>query len=89
MRCLGLVHFIWVFSDSSGASTACRLKIVALEGDGAINNIQLGRAKEPVVELLDAHNAPVKNATVCRGAFHSFPISAGSQALPRHGRRRI
>jgi hypothetical protein len=45
-------------------SDAHLLKIVALEGDGAINNIQLNRAKEPVVEVLDADNAPVQNATV-------------------------
>ena len=40
------------------------LKLVVLEGEGAINNIRLRRAKEPVVRVVDENSAPVKGASV-------------------------
>jgi hypothetical protein len=40
------------------------LKIVVLEGEGAINNIRERRAKEPVVRVLDDDNQPVAGAAV-------------------------
>ena len=41
------------------------LKIVLLEGAGAINNIRLHRARDPVVQVVDAATgAPVKDAAV-------------------------
>lgn len=40
------------------------LRIVVLEGEGAINNIQLGTGKEPVVEVRDENDRPVPQAKV-------------------------
>jgi hypothetical protein len=40
------------------------IRIVVLEGQGAINNIQQHRAKEPVVQVVDASNTPVFGASV-------------------------
>jgi hypothetical protein len=66
MRCLTtwLFAVLAPWSLAGAQSDAYFLKIVALEGEGAINNIQMNRAKEPVVEVLDAKDAPVQNATV-------------------------
>ena len=41
-----------------------RLRIVVLEGEGAINNISEHRAKEPVAQVLDDNSMPVKGASV-------------------------
>jgi hypothetical protein len=41
-----------------------RLKILVLEGQGAINNIDERRAKAPAVQVVDENNAPVKGASV-------------------------
>jgi len=40
------------------------IKIVIQEGQGAINNIQQHRAKEPVVQVTHEDGEPVRNATV-------------------------
>ena len=40
------------------------LKIVVLEGQGAIHNIRQARTKEPVVEVLDQAGNPVSGASV-------------------------
>jgi hypothetical protein len=40
------------------------LKIVVLEGEGAINNIHQRHAKEPVVQVVDETGAPVNGASV-------------------------
>jgi hypothetical protein len=44
------------------AATPPRIEIV--EGDGAINNIRLHRAKEPVVRILDSSGQPLPNVAV-------------------------
>ena len=44
------------------ATTVPRIEV--LEGDGAINNIRLHRAKEPVVQVLDQDGHPIPNAAV-------------------------
>jgi hypothetical protein len=44
------------------AATAPRIEV--LEGDGAINNIRLHRAKEPVVQVLDQDGHPIPNVAV-------------------------
>ena len=41
-----------------------RLRIVVLEGEGAINNISEHRAKEPVAQVLDDNSMPVRGASV-------------------------
>ena len=38
------------------------LKIVVVEGDGAINNIQTGSGRKPVVEVRDEDDKPVAGA---------------------------
>jgi hypothetical protein len=40
------------------------LKIVVLEGNGAINNIAAQKARDPIVKVVDGDGAPVANATV-------------------------
>jgi hypothetical protein len=40
------------------------IRIVVVEGDHAINNIQLQRAHAPVIKVVDRDDAPVSNATV-------------------------
>jgi hypothetical protein len=44
------------------AATVPRVEV--LEGDGAINNIRLHRAKEPVVRVTDQDGHPISNAAV-------------------------
>jgi hypothetical protein len=45
-------------------STAETLRVVVIEGDGAINNIRLQRAKEPVVRVETEAGKPVSDAVV-------------------------
>jgi len=40
------------------------IKLVIQEGQGAINNIQQHRAKEPVVQVTDENGAPIQQASV-------------------------
>jgi hypothetical protein len=40
------------------------IKIIIQEGQGAINNIQQHRAKEPVVQVTDSGGAPIQGASV-------------------------
>ena len=40
------------------------IKLVIQEGQGAINNIQQHRAKEPVVQVTDENGAPIAQASV-------------------------
>ena len=40
------------------------IKLVIQEGQGAINNIQQHRAKEPVVQVTDENGAPIPQASV-------------------------
>jgi hypothetical protein len=41
-----------------------KLKIIVLEGEGAINNIRQRTAREPIVEVQDENNRPVAGAMV-------------------------
>jgi hypothetical protein len=56
--------FLWLFCLGFAGAQNPHVKIVGLEGDGAINNVKLGRAKEPVIEVVDQTGAPIKGATV-------------------------
>jgi len=47
---------------SRSATTVPRIEV--LEGDGAINNIRLHRAKEPVVRVVDQDGHPIPNVAV-------------------------
>ncbi len=69
-RTLVRLVLVWCGALVSLAATAQRpaspasLKIDVLEGEGAINNIRLHRAKEPVVRVVDEKNQPVRGASV-------------------------
>lgn len=57
-----------------------KLKIEVVEGEGALNDVQNRRAKEPVVRVLDANEQPLRGATVNfmlpeLGASGVFPAS--------------
>lgn len=61
-----------------GAAPA--IKLTVREGEGALNNIRVRRAKEPVVVVTDAAGQPVANATVMfllpdLGAGGMFPAT--------------
>src|SRR5688500_16536540 len=52
-------------------------RLLAVEGDGVINNIQLSSSREPVVQVHDENNQPVAGAKVTfslpeRGAGGTF-----------------
>ena len=57
----GAALFLSVFLSSAQTTG---LKVVVLEGQGAINNVREHRAKEPVVQVVDDGSAPVSGATV-------------------------
>jgi hypothetical protein len=65
------------------AQSGGSLKIVVTEGDGAINNISAGRAKEPVVFVKDALNRAVVNAAVTFAAPAAGPggVFAGGSPI--------
>jgi hypothetical protein len=64
-RSVGAALVIYaVFHTSVVLAQTPGIKIVVVEGQGAINNIQQKRAKEPVVQVVDAANAPVTGASV-------------------------
>lgn len=53
-----------VFTGSLGAQARTGLKVLVIDGEGAINNIQLGTGREPVVEVRDDNDKPVPGAKV-------------------------
>jgi hypothetical protein len=60
-----------------------RLKILVLEGEGAINNIRQRTARDPIIEVQDENNKPVAGAVVTfllpdRGASGTFANGARS-----------
>jgi hypothetical protein len=82
----GLV-FLLLFHTTQGQSqTPTSLKVVVLEGEGAINNVKDLRAKEPVVQVTDENDAPVKDATVTfmlpdSGASGTFGASGATLTI--------
>jgi len=67
--CAGVAVILWgaLWPASTIAQTQApptSLKIVVLEGDGAINNIQQRRARAPVVQVVDEGGSPVKDVSV-------------------------
>ena len=56
----------WLTACSGLASAQARpsLKIEVVEGEGAINNIQLGSGRQPVVQVRDENDAPAAGASV-------------------------
>lgn len=60
----GLNFLLAIPTVAGQVNARSRLKVTVLEGDGAINNIREGRAKEPVVEVRHENNRPVARAAV-------------------------
>jgi len=65
---------------------AAKLKIVILEGEGAINNIRQRTAREPIIQVQDENNRPVAGAVVLfalpdRGASGVFANGASSMTV--------
>lgn len=65
---------------------APKLKIVILEGEGAINNVRQRTAREPIVQVQDENNRPVAGAVVLfalpdRGASGTFANGATSMTV--------
>jgi hypothetical protein len=70
----------------AGQAEAPKLKIVILEGEGAINNARQRTAREPIVEVRDENNRPVAGAVVLfslpdRGASGVFANGQTSMAV--------
>jgi hypothetical protein len=68
------------------AQETSRLKILVLEGEGAINNIRQRTARDPIVEVQDENNRPVAGAVVTfllpdRGASGTFANGAKSLSV--------
>jgi hypothetical protein len=72
-RLLAVVTFVLGGIGVSGAQPAPALKIVVLEGEGAVNIIQQKTAVRPLVEVRDRNNLPVAGASV------TFTIGGGGQ----------
>jgi hypothetical protein len=60
-------------SGQSGGSSVRSLKIVALEGQNAVNSIPAGGAVAPVIEVRDQNDLPVEGARVAFEAPKSGP----------------
>ncbi len=63
VRALSACLVFFLLAASADAQTA-GIKIVIQEGQGAINNIQQHRAKEPVIQVLHEDNEPIAGASV-------------------------
>jgi hypothetical protein len=68
------------------AQETSKLKILVLEGEGAINNIRQRTARDPIVEVQDENNKPVAGAVVTfllpdRGASGTFANGAKSLSV--------
>ena len=68
------------------AQETSRLKILVLEGEGAINNIRQRTARDPIVEVQDENDKPVAGAVVTfllpdRGASGTFANGARSLSV--------
>lgn len=63
VACMTLVLALpWQLLFAQGAVPAIKLSV--REGEGALNNIKIQRAKEPVVIVTDVNDRPLKGATV-------------------------
>jgi hypothetical protein len=55
-----------------------KLKLVIIEGEGAINNVRERTAREPIVQVTDENDRPVAGATV----FFMLPDSGPTAVFP-------
>ena len=79
-----LMGFIISFALVSAQEPIPKLRILIVEGDGAVNNIKRRMARAPIVQVEDENRKPVGGAIVTftlanRGAGGVFPN--GSQSL--------
>ena len=74
MRQLVAIGAIVLIPVVAATEQAALLKIVVLEGEGAVNIIQQNTAVRPMVEVRDRNNLPVAGASV------TFTIGGGGQA---------
>lgn len=61
-RCVCAVLVFMLSASADGQNPA--IKVLVQEGQGAINNIQQHRAKEPVVQVVDSEGTPIQGASV-------------------------
>jgi len=73
-------NFAMASPQTEGASPAITIRFV--EGQGAINNVNRGTAFEPVIEVLNEHGLPVKDASVT----FTLPAVGPSGAFPDGGK---
>jgi hypothetical protein len=71
---------------AAGQAPAPKLNLVVVEGEGAINNIQLRTAREPIVQVEDENHKPVAGAVVVftlpsQGASGTFANGARSLTM--------
>jgi hypothetical protein len=86
MTCLLLLHSLPSGARAQGVSVPT-LKILILDGEGAVNSIKLGTAREPIVQVQDENDRPVAGAMVVftlpdRGASGIF--ADGTKSLIVH-----
>ncbi len=82
-----LLSGVLALSPVAGAQTAGGLKIQVVEGEGAVNNVQTGSGRDPVVEVRDQNDKPVPGAKVTfslpeRGPGGSFFGAARNVTVP-------
>ena len=75
-----LTEFVWAPAAAQTAPVT-KLNLVVVEGEGAINNIRLRTAREPIVQVEDQNHKPVAGAVVVftlpqQGASGIFPNGA-------------
>ena len=59
-----ILSCLLIFNGMLSAQARSGLRIQVIDGEGAINNIQLGSGREPVVEVRDESDKPVPGAKV-------------------------
>lgn len=74
---------IYVVAVLDGLAQNANLKIIVIEGEGAVNIIQQKTAVAPIVEVRDRNNLPVSGATVTFsiGGGNSAAFAGGAQTL--------
>ena len=77
MKMWALIAVLWIWFAQPGG-----LKIVVIEGEGAVNIIQQKTAVSPLVEVRDRNNQPVSGAVV------TFTIQGGNNAAIAGGAQR-
>lgn len=81
--CLAAGSFPVRAQDAAAAAAPGKIRIVIVEGEGAINNVRQRVAREPIVQVEDENRRPVAGAAVTfflpqQGAGATFPNGARS-----------